>query len=123
MDTEKKLIQTIPTKVDVHQLNIQKYLINYIQAGQGPSLLLVHGGNIGWGQWYPNIAELAKYFKVYAMDLPGAGRSSRVNFKNLDPEKDLVEVVEKFINNLELKKVNVVGSSVSGWIGLKLALK
>jgi pimeloyl-ACP methyl ester carboxylesterase len=77
--------------------------------------------NIGWGEWYPNIAELAKFFTVYAIDLPGCGNSSKLDFTSMDFERDFLEVVEKFIRHMKLKGVHIVGHSSGALIGLKLA--
>lgn len=122
-NTENRLIETIPVKLKKEKTRINNYDINYVTAGKGEPLLLIHGGNIGWGQWYPNIDAFSKFFRVYALDLPGAGRSTKVNFSKLDLEKDFVEVVEKFINIHGFKNLNVIGSSIGGWILLKIALR
>lgn len=122
-NTENQLIKTIPVKIKKGKTRINNYDINYVRAGKGEPLLLIHGGNIGWGQWYPNIDTFSKFFDVYALDLPGAGRSTRVNFSKLDLEKDFVEIVEKFIKIHGFKNLNIIGSSIGGWIALKLALR
>jgi pimeloyl-ACP methyl ester carboxylesterase len=105
------------------KVEINGHLINYATAGSGEPLLLLHGGNIGWGQWYPNIPELAKHYRVYALDLPGAGRSSRIDFAKLDLNQDLVEVAEKFIALKGLRRSVVIGASAGGWIAAQLALR
>jgi len=48
------------------------------RAGDGPPLLLFHGGRGCWNHWIRNIGPLARYFTVYALDLPGFGESMRV---------------------------------------------
>lgn len=123
MNTENVLAKTIPTKIDIKSIKIDNYDINYAVTGEGKPVVLIHGGNIGWGQWYPNITAIAGKFKVYAIDLPGGGRSTKIDYANLDMEKDLVETVNKFIKELKLIKPHIIGSSISGWIALKLALK
>lgn len=122
MDAQEKLIRSIKAKVKLNSVKIGKYLISYAEVGRGKPIILIHGANIGWGQWYPNIAQLAKHFKVYAIDLPGSGASSKFDIRNSGIE-DLVETVEKFITSLKLKKVKIVGHSFGGLIVLKLALK
>lgn len=123
MDSETKLQNTIQVKTEIHQIKINKYSINYITAGSGKSLILIHGGNIGWGQWYPNIEVLSHYFKVYAIDLPGGGRSTPVDFSKVDLEKDMADILAKFITKLNVKNPTVLGSSIGGWIAVKLALR
>jgi abhydrolase domain-containing protein 6 len=46
---------------------------NYLEAGSGPSLLLVHGFTGSKENWLPVIGELAREYRVLAPDLPGWG--------------------------------------------------
>lgn len=43
--------------------------------GEGPSVLLVHGGVGSWSHWVRNVGPLAEHFTVHALDLPGFGDS------------------------------------------------
>ena len=122
IDTEKELLKTLEIDVEINQIFVNGYNINYVKAGKGPSLLLIHGANFGWGVWYPNIPELAKHFTVYAIDLPGAGRSTRINYKKLQLQEDLIRTVDQFIQELNLKNFHIAGCSVGGWLALKIAL-
>jgi len=117
-----KLSDTLRSHPVAHKVEIGKYKINYITAGKGEPLLLIHGANIGWPQWHLNLDELAQKYKVYAIDLPGAGDSTKVNFRKTDFEKDYAEIVDKFVEKLGLKDLNVVGSSFGGWIAMRLAI-
>lgn len=123
MTTEEQLVKIIGIPVEIRQTEISGYTLNYAKAGNGPALLLIHGANFGWGVWFPNIAELAKNFTVYAIDLPGAGRSTRVDYSKLDPKKDFLEIVEKFVEYLKLEKFSIIGFSMGGWLGLQLTLR
>ncbi len=122
-DTERSLAKIVKTPLAIHSLSIRNYTIRYVSAGSGTPLILLHGGNIGWGQWYPNIAAFAKYFHVYAFDFPGGGRSSRVNFQSMNLTHDLVDVIDEAIQKLHIVKPHIVGSSIGGWVAMKLALK
>jgi pimeloyl-ACP methyl ester carboxylesterase len=44
--------------------------------GDGPPLMLVHGGYGGWAHWIRNIPVLAKHFRLLLPDLPGHGESA-----------------------------------------------
>jgi pimeloyl-ACP methyl ester carboxylesterase len=122
MSTEQKLLNTLGVEANIKQAFINGFSVNYLEAGSGEPVILLHGGNIGWGQWYPNIKDFAKKYKIYALDLPGAGRSQKINFHSLDLERDLVKTVKEFIDFLSLTSFSLVGSSIGGWICLKLAL-
>ncbi|MEM9450763.1 MAG: alpha/beta fold hydrolase [Cyanobacteria bacterium P01_E01_bin.6] len=52
--------------------------ICYQQMGDtGPVMLLIHGFGASWGHWRKNIPVLAKYSRVYALDLLGFGASAK----------------------------------------------
>lgn len=123
MNAEEKLVHLIETEVHVEQVKINNFSINYARAGKGKPLLLIHGGNIGWGAWYPNIAFFAQHREVFAVDLPGSGQSTKKTFSELDLEKDFVETLVGFIRHHHLEGTDVIGHSLGGWIALKLALK
>jgi pimeloyl-ACP methyl ester carboxylesterase len=43
--------------------------------GEGPPLVLLHGGTGSWLHWVRNVEALAREFRVLAADLPGSGDS------------------------------------------------
>jgi pimeloyl-ACP methyl ester carboxylesterase len=123
MKTQQQLAKIVDTKLDVKQLVVESYNLNYVVAGNGEPLLLLHGANIGWAQWYQNLGELSRHFKVFAIELPGAGDSTKVNFRKTDLETDYVKIVDKFITANKISKLNIIGSSFGGWIALRLAIE
>jgi 2-hydroxy-6-oxonona-2,4-dienedioate hydrolase len=46
------------------------------QWGEGPALVLLHGGYGSWTHWLRNIDALAARYRVIAADLPGLGDSA-----------------------------------------------
>ena len=50
--------------------------VNYVQAGNGPVLLLIHGIAGSLENWQAVIAPLARQYTVVAPDLPGHGGSA-----------------------------------------------
>ena len=44
-------------------------------TGKGEPLVLFHGGSGSWTHWLRNVAHLAQYRTVWALDLPGFGDS------------------------------------------------
>ncbi len=121
MNYEEKIIATIPG-ARAGSCRIGDLDIGYVEAGEGRPVILIHGANIGWAEWHNNIEELSKRFKVYALDLPGAGRSTRINFTEMDPDETLVQPVSEFIKQKGLGPVYLVGHSVGGWVALKMAI-
>jgi len=49
--------------------------VNYVVAGEGKPLLLLHGGYGSWKHWIANIEDLARHARVIALDMPGFGMS------------------------------------------------
>ena len=43
--------------------------------GDGPPLVLLHGGHGSWTHWIRNVTALARHYTLYVMDLPGFGES------------------------------------------------
>ena len=43
--------------------------------GQGPPLVLLHGGSGSWTHWFRNIPALAREFRLLVADMPGLGDS------------------------------------------------
>lgn len=122
MNAEQQLLGKLRSQARLEQIQIDGLSINYLVAGQGKPLLLLHGANMGWGQWYENIDDLAKHFTVYALDLPGAGKSTKIAYKHLSPQQHFVGVAEKFIEQKNLRDVSVIAHSVGAWVALKLIL-
>lgn len=49
------------------------------RAGNGPPLVLLHGGMGSWTHWVLNLKAFAEHFSVFAFDLPGFGASDDIS--------------------------------------------
>lgn len=54
---------------------VEGYRTHYVVAGAGPAVLLVHGVGSSLTAFQRNLAALARFARVYALDLPGHGHS------------------------------------------------
>eukprot|EP00026_Physarum_polycephalum_P009685 Phypoly_transcript_09818.p1 GENE.Phypoly_transcript_09818~~Phypoly_transcript_09818.p1 ORF type:complete len:410 (+),score=50.01 Phypoly_transcript_09818:121-1230(+) len=100
--------------------------INTIKSGSGPPLVLVHGFGAGIGFWCGNIDALSRRYTVYALDMPGFGRSSRpkITFKNPEQAEDyFTDSLEDWAQTVGLKKFVLLGHSFGGYISALYALK
>ncbi len=100
--------------VDVNDIKVY-----YEIYGEGEPLLLLHGNSGSIENFIYQIPELSKHFKVIAVDSRAQGRST-------DSDKDITYTMmasdmSELIDKLNLGKVNVVGWSDGGIIGLELA--
>jgi pimeloyl-ACP methyl ester carboxylesterase len=96
--------------------------IYYIEKGNGDTtLLFLHGWGINSGYWQDQLNYFSKNYRTAAIDLPGFGNSTSTR-KDFTVEKYAEDVIE-VINKLDLKKVILIGHSMSGDIILEAALK
>lgn len=93
--------------------------VYYEIYGEGEPLLLLHGNGGSIGNFLYQIPELSKHFKVIAVDSRAQGRTTdsdqEISYALM--ASDMSELIDK----LGLGKVNIVGWSDGGNIGLELA--
>ncbi|WP_432005504.1 alpha/beta fold hydrolase [Streptomyces parvus] len=94
------------------------------ETGDGPPVLLLHGGGpgaSGVSNYARNIVELAKEYRVIVPDLPGYGRSTK-GVDGSDPFGHLADGIRGLLDELGLEKAHLVGNSYGGACALRLAL-
>ena len=96
--------------------------IHYIDEGQGPAVLLLHG-NPTWSYVYRNIIkDLRGECRLIAPDYPGFGMSKAPSRYGFTPPEQS-EAVAYLINNLELKNFVLVVQDWGGPIGINYAVR
>jgi pimeloyl-ACP methyl ester carboxylesterase len=91
--------------------------VAYERVGEGPPLVLVHGGTVDGRIWQPQLAGLQDEFTVIAWDEPGAGRSSDVPADFGLP--DYAHALAALIKEIALGPVHVAGLSWGGTLVLE----
>lgn len=95
--------------------------LHYIDQGTGPAVLLA--GSYLWDQamWAPQIAALSPHYRVIALDLWGHGESGQLpeGTATLD---DIARQALGLLDQLGIDRVTLVGLSVGGMWGARLAL-
>lgn len=94
--------------------------IRLMRGGAGSPLLMLHGG-AGAGIWLPCMGKLADKFDVIVPEHPGFGSSDTPEW--LDTIGDLANFYLDFLDQLDLRGVHLVGSSLGGWIAADLAVR
>lgn len=90
-------------------------------APEAPPLILLGGAGANATRWLPNIADLSRAFRTYAVDgLGETGKSApnRPSYKGAAYGEWLVDVFDA----LKIERANVAGISRGGWLTLKIAI-
>lgn len=90
--------------------------MNYVDTGEGPPVVLLHG-NPTWSFMYRHlIAGLSDRFRCIAPDLIGFGLSDKPHTWSYRPEAQ-AEVVASLLDNLNLSDATLVAHDYGGPIG------
>jgi len=94
--------------------------VHYVEAGNGPPIILIHGFLYHTVMWKKNIDALAEKFKVYAIDLWGWGYSERLKENDYSFERYGKQILG-FMDVLNIKKAALAGQSMGGGISVYVA--
>ncbi len=88
-----------------------------------PPLVLLHGMNSNSLMWLPNIEDLSKKYRTYAIDdIYGNGRS--IATKTINNINDFNNWLDELFDALKIgDSINLVGMSYGGWQASQYALK
>lgn len=103
-------------KIDIDDIGV-----NYICEGEGENILIVHGWGANIDTVMPIFNHLKDRFKVYAIDLPGHGKSDQP--KDVWNSYDFADITKKFIDAMNMKEVILIGHSHGGRVSIILANK
>ena len=95
--------------------------VHYVDEGEGPPILLLHG-NPTWSFLYRGvIIRLRKRFRCIAPDYPGFGLSEHPEEYGYTPTEH-ASVVRELVRHLELDDLTVMGQDWGGPVGTRVAL-
>jgi pimeloyl-ACP methyl ester carboxylesterase len=105
--------------IPIQSVEIGGSKLRYIKSGKGPVLVLLHTLRTQLDLFEKVIPELTKHFTVYALDYPGHGYSDIPKARY--DATFFTEVVEAFLDKLDLRNVTLAGVSIGGSIALIIA--
>ena len=94
--------------------------IAYYKTGKGEPIILIHGLGLRAESWIEQINFLKKKFTIYAIDLPGHGKSNILSQKKVD----LKSYSEKLIQFIKVKNINkpiLIGHSFGALMTIEIA--
>lgn len=95
--------------------------IAYLDEGQGPAVVMVHGNMSSSIHFEPLITRIKDKYRCIAVDLRGFGDSSYNN--RFDTLEELADDVNAFTEALGLDSYYLIGWSNGGGVSLKLCAK
>lgn len=104
-----------------HFVEIDGERVHYIERGEGPAILLIHGLGGHLHHMRPIIEHFGSGYRLIALDRPGSGYSSRRSDATGRLSEQAV-FIARFIDALELGRPLIVGHSLGGAIALSTAL-
>ncbi len=96
--------------------------LHYLDEGGGPALVLVHGFAGSTFSWRAVVPELAKEFRVVAVDLPGFGLSERRRGAGYGHERH-VDRLLALLDLLGIERAAFAGHSMGGAVVQRLAAR
>ena len=104
---------------------IDKGLIRYRKAGNGPPLLMLHGNPQTHAMWHEVAPKLIKEYTVICPDIPGYGKSFKPEitkyhqpYSKVSMAKDIIS----FMDNLGFDKFNIIAHDRGARIAHRIAL-
>lgn len=98
---------------------------HFLEAGSGPDLVLLHGGEYGASAeitWRANIEGLAKKFHVIAPDILGWGQTDKL-YSFSDPAGLRIRHLQRFFESLGIGPAYFVGNSAGGGVILRAVVR
>jgi pimeloyl-ACP methyl ester carboxylesterase len=111
----------LPHPGGFRRITVDGMSTQYLEAGTGSPLLLLHGHEQCATSWRWVIPALARTHRVLALSLPGHGDSAPA-VGGYAPGRDLAPFVAGFLDTLGVGPLDLVGNSVGGAVALRLAL-
>jgi pimeloyl-ACP methyl ester carboxylesterase len=93
-----------------------------LEAGDGPPLVLVHGGMAHCTQWVPLLAHLTDHFRCYAVERPSNGASDELDHTPIvDRLAHVTRVIGDLLDGIGVKRGPIIGNSLGGLYALGFA--
>ncbi|MEO2023186.1 MAG: alpha/beta hydrolase [Pirellulaceae bacterium] len=96
--------------------------IHFVEAGQGPLVILIHGFPDFWYTWRDQIPDLAEHFHVVAIDQRGYNKSDQPKGVEHYTADKLVGDVKAVIDHFKQPQATIVGHDWGGFVAWSFAM-
>ena len=107
---------------DLREITSPAGKLRYYDIGNGPALLFLHGsgpGVTGWRNFRGVLPAFAKQFRCLILEFPGFGVSDDFGGH---PMIDAQASVAPFLDAIGVDRVDIVGNSMGGGVGINFAI-
>jgi pimeloyl-ACP methyl ester carboxylesterase len=117
---------SIPTQFDaiermpIHTILVHGQRIAYLDVGAGPPIILIHGFGGSMWQWEYQQHALSQHFRVFTLDLPGAGVSDKPDIDYRPDE--MLDFFVGFMDAVKTPQATLVGNSMGAGLAIGMAL-
>ena len=106
----------------IHYIDTSVGTVSYTDEGSGPPILLLHATLHDRSDFAPVYTGLAEGRRILAVDWPGHGTSPLPHDPDHAGAAEFGTVAEEFVDQLDLRNLVVVGNSIGGYAGCRLAI-
>jgi pimeloyl-ACP methyl ester carboxylesterase len=99
---------------------IDNQMVHYEVLGRGRPVLFLHGWLGSWRYWFPTMEAAAEQFRTYSFDFWGFGDSR--NTTTEESIRNYSDQVIRFLDELGIDRVYLVGHSMGGMVAMQTAL-
>ena len=99
--------------------------LHYDEAGQGPPVVMLHGGGpgaSGMSNFGQNLPAFAEHFRTLVVDQPGYGKSDKPQVQG-NYFTFAATALNDLLDELGLDRVHLVGNSLGGGTAVRFALE
>lgn len=101
-------------------IDIDGLRVHYRDQGRGPALLCLHGICSSLHTWDGWADALKNRYRIIRLDLPGWALTGPANFPY--HREEYMKFLDKFIDALGIRKVNLAGNSLGGYYAWNFAV-
>ncbi len=112
---------TVPYKTEFVKTRFGDTYVIECGPDEGEPVILISGSAESSAYWFSTVSEISKKYKVFAIDKIGdLGRCITGRFP--ENRNDYSDWLLDVLNELSIKKANIIGHSYGGWISLGFSI-
>ena len=104
----------------VQTVLVHNQRIAYLDVGEGPPVILIHGFGGSMWQWEYQQHALSQHFRVLTLDLPGSGLSDKPEI-GYRPDQ-MLDYFVGFMDAVKIPHATLVGNSMGAGLAIGMAL-